>query len=562
MFMRIMSKWFLALAMIIVMAIIVFCGYYFFSDYHYLVKWFLQTNNCFYRHNYWTRDFFTADVKKEGDMFCVAGFLLGVVTLYIIGKQFRQASASFSIKITRPDIYAILVCLVLCTFAWIWGNSLVHQGFDEVFSAVNCASLPPLQVLSYYMLPNNHILFNFLNSVLFHFAPDKVLTGKLISLVCYWGIIIAVFYFLSQFIKDRLLVIIATLVICFQFPVWGFGFEARGYEFCNLSSWVSFLAVINYAIGKQVKWLYLLSLFSIIGYFTIPTFLCFHIGVLLFGVIWMLIAKSFDKKFWLSQLFVSAFVYLLYLPAICFSGLQAFTANRYVTATTFTFQAFYKEGLNIFTDYLNYYSSNFILGHNIADLILFLLPLALFLFYKNKVNLLLASFYVAIWLSCITVAYAMKIYPIDRSMGAQINISLALSMYALYLMLFKPGGLLRKRIVINGLMVVFLLALGIHFGIKNQERVNIWLYHNNINDKYDILTHQGIDLIPAGSSVACSDECFYWYYFCQKKGCIVSKCGQDNEQYYIRLNTDPLPAAGKKYILYRTIGDYEMYKRE
>jgi len=275
-----------------------------------------------------------------------------------------------------------------------------------------------------------------------------------------------------------------------------------------------------------------------------------------------LIAKSFDKKFWLSQLFVSAFVYLLYLPAICFSGLQAFTANRYVTATTFTFQAFYKEGLNIFTDYLNYYSSNFILGHNIADLILFLLPLALFFFYKNKVNLLLASFYVAIWLSCITVAYAMKIYPIDRSMGAQINISLALSMYALYLMLFKPGGLLRKRIVINGLMVVFLLALGIHFGIKNQERVNIWLYHNNINDKYDILTHQGIDLIPAGSSVACSDECFYWYYFCQKKGCFVSKCGQDNEQYYIRLNTDPLPAAGKKYILYRTIGDYEMYKRE
>ncbi|MBS1688418.1 MAG: hypothetical protein JSS96_06820 [Bacteroidetes bacterium] len=412
------------------------------------------------------------------------------------------------------------------------------------------------------MLPNNHILFNFLNSVLFHFAADKVLTGKLISLVCYWGIIVTVFFFLSQLIKSRLLVIIATLIVCFQFPIWGFGFEARGYELNNLSGWVSFLAVVNYATSKEERWIYLYVLFSIIGYFTVPTFLCFHFAVLLFGAIWMLSAQSFDKKFWLGQLFILSFVYLLYLPAICFSGLHALTANKYVAATTFTFQTFYNEGVNIFTDYLNYYSANFVLGHNIADLILFLLPLILFLFYKRKVNVFLASFYVAIWLTCIIIAYAIKVYPIDRSMGAQISISLVLSVYALYLMLLSFGRVLKARIATNGLMVLFLLALGIHFGIKNRERVDVWLYHNDINSKYEILTHGGIDVIPAGSSVACSDECFYWYYFCQKKGCKVDKCGQNGEQYYIRLNTDPLPSVSNRYVLYSTVGDYELYKRK
>ncbi len=552
-----------------VLVMIVFCGFYLFSDYQTLAEWYFRMNNCFYKHEHWTDNFFTINTKKQGNIFCISGLAISMFLKYHLIKRLKKPGGLLKLQFSKRNLFMAILCILIGTAAWIWGYSLVHQGFDEVFSAVNCASLPPFQILSYYMLPNNHILFNVLNGTLFHFAGDKVFTGKLISLVCYWGIIIVVFAWLSGTIKNRLLLIIATMVISLQFPVWGFGFEARGHELYLLAEWSSFFALIQYINTKNSQWLYTYALACITGYLCIPVFIYFHAAFLLFGLCQMIYTKIPDLKFWKAQLPIISAVFLFYLPAICFSGTHALAGNSYVSAQIHGLQEFFNKGINMFTGYLSFYTSNFTTDHNNIGRVLFLLPLALFCFHRNKLAVLCGFFYLAMWLVCIALAYIMKIYPIDRTMSGQISISLALTIYVLYLLLSKLNEVLKLSVITDSALMIILMVLGIYIIKGNKSNISFSLYNNDINLKYDLLMQEGIGFIPKGSSIAFSDESFYWYYQCKIRGDKVSKCMSGNEQYFVRYGVDPFPVeySGKytlaKTVFKRTITavSYEIYKR-
>jgi len=129
---------------------------------------------------------------------------------------------------------------------------------------------------------------------------------------------------------------------------------------------------------------------------------------------------------------------------------------------------------------------------------------------------------------------------------------------------------LRIPVVTDALLVIILIIIGIRFGIGNKLNVVSGLYNSDINTKYDLLLHEGVDFIPKGSSVAFSDECFYWYYQCKLMGDVVSKCASGNEQYLVRFQSDIFPASDPdKYILIKTVFKkgitavgYEIYKRK
>jgi hypothetical protein len=551
-----------------VVAVMLFCCFYLFSDYNYLAKWYEGMNNSFYHHEHWRDVFFTIDTKRQGNIFCVAGLIICMILQYHLIRRLKVPGELFKIQFSKRDLLLVIICLVIGTVAWVWGNSLVHQGFDEVFSAVNCASLPPFQTVSYYMLPNNHLLFNLLNGVLFHFADDKVFTGKLISLVCFWGITITVFAWLSDIIENKLLVM-ATIIIILQFPIWGFGFEARGYELYSLAEWVSFFALMQYIKNDNIQWLYLYIPACIAGYFCIPTFLYFYASFLLFGLFRMIYTRIPDTKFWKVQVVVVLVVLLLYLPAICFSGIHSLTGNMYVSAKIHTLNEFYLKGINSFTGYLNFYTSDFTIDHPFMHWLLFLAPLALFSFHKNRLAVLCGLFYLAMWLSCIILAFIMKVYAIDRAMSGQVSISLALSIYLLYLLLLKLNETFKWPIVAKTALMAFLTGLGISFIIGNKANVSSGLYNNDINSKYDLIMHWGIDSIPRGSTIAFSDECFYWYYQCMLRGDKVSKQMAGDEQYFVRYHSDKFPVSdSSKYVLIKTVFKpgitavkYELYKR-
>lgn len=564
------SKWLFIIACLGIIGVIVFCCFYLISDYNYLAAWYLKMNDCFYRQEHWQHDFFTQNTKNQGNIFCVTGLLVCILLQYHVIKRLKRPAQPLKIGIPKWNIWMVLLSIVIGTGTWVWGNSLVHQGFDEVFSAVNCASLPLFQTLSYYMLPNNHLLFNILNSTLFHFAGDKVFTGKLISLVCFWGIIVIIFSWLSGIISNKFLLIIATVVLAFQFPVWGFGFEARGYALYTFMEWLAFFAFLQYEKSKNTQWLHYYALACIAGYWCIPTFLYFHIAFLLFGLFWMIYTRKLDIKFWKTQLSILLIVYLLYLPVVCFSGVHALAGNQYVSAQIYGLLQFYHKGADAFILYLNFYTSDFTRDHHIIDWVLFLSPLALFCFYRNKMAVLGGLFYLAMWLSCVGLAYVMKVWAIERTMSGHISISLGLTIYVIYLALQKLNEVLRISVFADLVLTIFLLTIGIHFGIGNKANASFGLYNNDINLKYDLLMHEGVDFIPRGSSIAFSDECFYWYYQCKLRGDKVSKCTTGDEQYFVRFGLDPLPEGClNKYVLVKTVFKhgviavgYEIYKRK
>jgi len=68
----------------------------------------------------------------------------------------------------RADWPWLAGVLMLGAGLWAWGATQVPPAYDEVFSAVYCAGNESLLATwSYYILPNNHVLFNLLNGGLF-----------------------------------------------------------------------------------------------------------------------------------------------------------------------------------------------------------------------------------------------------------------------------------------------------------------------------------------------------------------------------------------------------------
>jgi len=563
------SKWLFVIASLGLALVIIFCFFYLCSDYNYLAAWYLKMNDSFYRHGHWTERFFTPATKRTGNFFCVPGVGIALALQFYLIKHLRSPGRALTVKCSRWHVLMIGLCILTGTAAWIWGYSLVHEGFDEVFSAVNCASLPPFQTLSYYMLPNNHILFNLLNGTLFDFAGDKVFTGKIISLVCYWGIIVVAYAWLSGIIKNKLLIALATVVISLQFPIWGFGFQARGYEFCSLAEWFAFFALLQYINTSNSQWLYYYVLACVSGYLCVPVFLYFHAAAVLFGLCRMICNRTTDSKFWIAQLSVLLVVALLYLPAICFSGVGALSGNQYISPHINGSDQFYHMGIRLFRGYLGFYTSNFT-GDCIAGLALFSLPLTLLLFRRSTTAILCGFFYLCLWVNVIALAYIMKVYPIERAMSGHLSISLALSIYALYLLLQKLNEVIRLPLVANAALIISLVVLGIQFTAGDKANVSFYLYDNDINLKYDLLMHEGISFIPQGSSVGFSDECFYWYYQCKLRGDKVDEYRPGTEQYFVRFASDPLPTGYTgKFLLVKTVFkrgitavSYEIYKRE
>jgi hypothetical protein len=106
------------------------------------------------------------------------------------------------------------------------------------------------------------------------------------------------------------------------------------------------------------------------------------------------------------------------------------------------------------------------------------------------------------------------------------------------------------------------LVIGIHFLKTNKQLLWDNLYGYEVNKEYDVV-HNGMSSIPQGSVIAVSDEGFYCGYVGMKKGCVVHKCSNGDETYYITNQYEPLPAqVSGNYVIQSKFGDYEIYTRK
>lgn len=556
---NILSKIFYGCVLIFFAIIMWFSVFYITTGYDTLTRWFLSMSDCFYRNTFWAHDFFTPTIKDKGNHYAGIAIVICLAGIIYIctgrKKYFLQKAIPATTTYDLSSWKWYLAVVVMASGIWYWGQGLVKPSADEIFSAVNCAELPHFQVLAYYMLPNNHVYFNFLNSFVTQWTNiDAVITGRIISLFAYTGVLLCIFHWLSKVFKNNTWAFIGLIVAALQFHPWAFGFQARGYELQLLCCWIAFLTIFNYVNTGNTSLLRINTIACILGYAFIPTFLYYFLAQTVFIILYQLFYRNRDLTPWKYQAITIAIVFLLYLPAICFSGLSALATNDYVKSSNTNFSNYFYVWCGTTKYFLNYTFSFLINENNPINFILFLTPLALF-FFRSKQHKMAGMFYTVLWIAWAIICFAMQRNPFTRNMIMHFSLTMAFVLYTVYsiveLLLRKV-----KNATVNASLKTILLgapaiALCIHLATWGKEHVSSCLYFMDVNVMYQDYASD-IKPIPPGSSVACSNERYCFYYYCRKGPYQIDRCPTGAEDYFINVEGEPLPEIiSKNYLLER-----------
>jgi hypothetical protein len=372
-------------------------------------------------------------------LYCSIALLLAIGGIAFALKRIRAPvipDARWTHKQTRKDLILIALCLAAGTYGWLLGNAAAKPAYDEVFSAQNIAGIHPFQAASYYMLPNNHIFFNLLNGTLFHGATDKVASGRILSLLCYLGLITALYCWIKQLTGNYLMTYIVTLVLATQFPTWGFSFQARGYALYLLAEWGTIIALFHYISTHRSTWLSLYIVCSVCGYYCMPSFMYLHIAEVAFAIICSWSTGMPMRSFFKSQLAVIGITFLLYTPVLSFSGIDALIKNKYVGQMTHykSYSEFIGWMFPFFGDYIEHIYSgiHFRFGHIPTGLILFILPATMLAAPRKSLSFKLGLFYTLLWALFFAQSILMKRLPFDRNLIGHYSFTLFCDIWLVY----------------------------------------------------------------------------------------------------------------------------------
>ncbi|MDA9927804.1 hypothetical protein N9D92_02535 [Gammaproteobacteria bacterium] len=250
----------------------------------------------------------------------------------------------------KTGILIVLPAAVLLTLA-----STFTVTYDEALSYSMFISRGPLISIAYYPVPNNHIFFSLLSSLLTSLISlDPILIMRLLSIFSFIISFFFIYKFLTLIVSKEASTLISAVYIVMPFSIY-YGFLGRGYSLLLLIFFTcTYIIFLQIAENKQTLKIGVFSILSAIGIFTIPTyiyaFLVNIVFILLFSrsSSFQPIAKSMILTFGISTVF--------YSPAIIFSGLDAIVGNEYVESKN-RVHLFYKLPSFIFETFVIIFNS-------------------------------------------------------------------------------------------------------------------------------------------------------------------------------------------------------------
>jgi 4-amino-4-deoxy-L-arabinose transferase-like glycosyltransferase len=205
--------------------------------------------------------------------------------------------------------------------------------YDESNTFLYHATQSPLNVVSDYLTPNNHIFHSLLVHYSYELWGDSPIALRLPAFLAGVLLIPASFWLVRRLFDGRTALVAAGLVAVSP-PLIGYSANARGY------TWLTLLFVLGFTLATRLRerpsltgWTLWVVVFSL-GFFTIP--------VMLYGysvtAMWLLLSapaerrKSLVRELFAASIVVGGLAVLLYLPAAVRTGLEAVVANRFVRA--------------------------------------------------------------------------------------------------------------------------------------------------------------------------------------------------------------------------------------
>jgi uncharacterized membrane protein len=213
--------------------------------------------------------------------------------------------------------------------------------FDEADTLLSYASRPLLVGMSWYAMPNNHIL----HTVLLHFVSmvfgQSEWAVRLPALAAGMVLIPLTYALGKQFFDSNTGLIAACLVACTSSMV-SYSVNGRGYTILCVFTcllWITARSLLRES--SPPKWL-ALSIWMALGFYTIPVFLYPAAAVIL----WLAVSSTTHppalRRMFLLNLASAASVgaaltLLLYLPVILTIGYKSLLLNPYVAPKTWTY---------------------------------------------------------------------------------------------------------------------------------------------------------------------------------------------------------------------------------
>jgi hypothetical protein len=317
-------RWFLSIITAIVW---IYTLIYLMSGMEDIKLWYSSNLHDFYQMDIWRNSIFTPDVKKSGNILSlILSILMTLTTAYLWRIRDDDNNLRLYLRVSMWQIAIGFFCLCV----WLWYGHHCPYAYDEVFSAYHLAARSPWLSLSYYPLPNNHILFNLLNSFAGMITDDYLLSGRIVSLIALMITGWCTFYILSSVSKNNIINILLTVLVISQFPVLGFATQARGY-----SMLITYAALAITGLRTERKYGHYLWSFSIVsGMAIMPSFLYIWCGL---GMAYLFLQRNERSRlidFICQNLVTLLMVWVFYLPALTLSGWKSLFANKYVASTS------------------------------------------------------------------------------------------------------------------------------------------------------------------------------------------------------------------------------------
>ena len=202
----------------------------------------------------------------------------------------------------------VISILILRYFGFYSSSSLFT---DEIYTIEKFSSKGPMQVMTDYRVPNNHIFFNLINSILPLSDSYDPLRARMVSFVSFLIFALLTYKFLVDkgfFIEANVLM---ALILASP-EMMRMLLEARGYGLLFLINTIITIKSYRYLESNKNRDLWVIGLCCLIGTWTLPSYVFFVVSYF----IGFLILSKNKKGVFIAGAITSISIFLAYLPVL------------------------------------------------------------------------------------------------------------------------------------------------------------------------------------------------------------------------------------------------------
>lgn len=553
------------LCMAFILVYILFSFYYLSHSYSELLSDYIS-GPAFYRSDRFFH-FFTIAQKNKGNIYCLISIPFAIIISYWFYAQ-KTGTAFLDLKKkynTQKSLalWLLAVFILSLVFSFQGSQSNVFCT-DEVFSAVNFAGEPAARILSYYPIPNNHVLFNLINHYISIISGDPFTTGRVLSSIFYSLLIAGNFLLIRHFSKNNLIAFCCAALLAQQFIVWGFGHQARGYSLCYLLGWGSALSFYGFYLGSkkyQSTAIVSLVLCNILGMWTIPVYLYMLVFQALAAFFLFMYRRRIEWHFVQAYIISIIGTFLVYLPLFCYSGLDAFSNAGFNGAITV--YEIINRSADYFWNVVTLQTFNFSGTFKALGAFFFILPFMLYGLCKRRLGGMgpIVFLYANILLAVLTMIVISRQFPVMRGIGLQMQFSLLVNL--LLIVSLIKDSIKSKRVLISAFAIMTILLSAKMFAF-NQKFSSIDLYAQDTKALMNTLKTAELS-VNSNATIWLSDESFMWQYILKDRTKISAHNINFNQQQVLITDEDDkyLPAHFlENYKLKLVIGENFIYEHK